>query len=130
MRATQCTFFDSDPKPKAKAKASRIVRRSHPATSYEAACKLVASGTLAGDASDALELVRQNPGRTAYELEAIDKMPSGKGFGRPDRIRKRLAGLADSVPPQIWRGKSRQCQERLSKCITWWPFDPQSRGKS
>ena len=122
-------FADLDPlPPRGKVKASKSVRReslsrpSHPSTSDEAAGRLIASGTLAGDAADALDLVRDNPGRTAYELEAIDKMPSGKGYGRPDRIRKRLAGLADCVPAKIRRGPSRVCHERKTKCQTWWPI--------
>lgn len=122
-------FADLEPPPARKVKASRSVpnaktlfRPTHRETSEMAAERLIESGTLAGDSADALELVLNNPGRTAYELESIDKMPSGKGYGRPDRIRKRLAGLADSINPKIERGPVRVCFEKGTKCQTWWPI--------
>ena len=103
--------------------AERLTRADDPATSREAAERLVDSGAIHGDSADALALVRDNPGRTAYELEAIDKMPSGKGFAihsdRPDRIRKRLSGLEKAG--LVRKGQSRQCMERGSNCSTWWP---------
>lgn len=103
-------------------KASTLARPTHRETSHEAAQQMIDSGKLHGDAADALELVLANRGRTAYELEAIDKMPSGKGYGRPDRIRKRLAGLADCENPQIERGPIRVCFEKGTRCQTWWPI--------
>lgn len=128
----QLTFFDLAPSatssdPPAKVKASRLVRRDDPSTSRDAAERLIDSGALAGDSADALQLVRENPGRTAYELEAIDKMPSGKGHGRPDRIRKRLAGLEQSG--LIRKGERRECFERKSNCFTWYPVGPDRGGK-
>lgn len=124
----QPLFADLEPPPKGKVKASRAVSRkslsrsTHRETSDEAAGRLVDSGALVVDTADALDLVMANPGRTDYELEAIDKMPSGQGFGRPDRIRERLAGLADCADPKIERGPIRVCYEKDSRCQTWWPI--------
>jgi hypothetical protein len=105
-------------------KPKTLSRSTDSSTSHEAADELVASGKYEKDSQDALALVLANPGRTAYELEAIDKNPSGKGYGsnRPDRIRKRLAGLADCENAMIARGPKRVCHEKGSKCLTWWPI--------
>lgn len=90
-----------------------FARRSHPQTSHEAAEKLIASGRLKGDSAAALDMVRDHPGLTAYELQDLDQS------GRDDRIRKRLGGLANSG--LLRRGESRRCRVKGSNCVTWYP---------
>lgn len=89
-----------------------LARSSHPETSRIAAERMIDSGRLAGDSADALEMVRENPGLTAYELQSLDRS------GRPDRIRRRLGGLANSG--LLRRGEARRCRVSGSRCVTWW----------
>lgn len=126
MDSGQLTFFDLAPSatevdPRPKVKASRLVRRSDPETSREAAEKVVDSGKYQTDFQDTADLVREHPGRTRYELEKLDQSIIGRGHGGPERISKRLkdverAGL-------IFKGKKRQCFEHGTQCATWYPAE-------
>lgn len=103
----QPSLFDAPPP------VRELARLSHPQTSHEAAEKLIASGRLAGDSAAALDMVREHPGLTGYELQNLDRS------GRDDRIRKRLGGLANSG--LLRRGESRRCRVKGSMCVTWYP---------
>lgn len=61
-------------------------RQTDPATSHEAERDITASGARAQMAATALRLVRDNPGLTSNELEALVGVSDG-------RVRKRLVEL-------------------------------------
>ena len=88
--------------------AERITRPSHPETSGIAAQQLIDSGSLTKHEKIAMRLVRDNPGKTAYELDAI---AVAEGM-EPDQIRKRLGGLASSERAKLKRGPKRTCSYR------------------
>ena len=98
------------------ATAEQISRPSHPETSGIAAQKLIDSGSLNRHEKIAMRLVRDNPGKTAYELDAI---AVGEGM-KPDQIRKRLGGLAKPERAKLKRGPKRTCSVRGSQCVTWY----------
>ena len=91
-----------------------LARRSDPETSRNAAMRLASSGRLNKQEEKALELVRENPGRTGAELDKISGVSKRQ-------ISKRLAGLAEKN--KIRRGDDdevRICSVNKSKCVTWW----------
>ena len=91
--------------------ASEITRKSHPETSFLAAMNLIAWGNLTKHESRAFDLVREFPGRTAAELDAIAGV-------KKRQIGKRLAGLAKKQ--KVRRGKRRMCEENGSLAVTWY----------
>ncbi|MCM2370938.1 hypothetical protein [Aporhodopirellula aestuarii] len=124
-QATLFALMESAPThPIAPPRSGQLVRATDPATSEAAAERLVRSGAHRSNLLDALALVRQNPGRTAYELDAIDEANSGNVRDKTDRrISRRLSELADKAAPEIFRGKKRDCHEKGSPCATWWPIE-------
>lgn len=91
-------------------KAKPLARTSDPATSHEAAAKIVSR--LGEEQEWALGILRANPGKTSNELDDIAGTPKGD-------VRKRLPelerlGLA-------YRDGVRACGVSGNKCGVWWP---------
>lgn len=96
---------------------SPVARKGDPASSKRAAQAITNSGKRATQQRHILEMVRQNAGRTAQELAALDPEP---GFDRYVYGR-RLSELAEAVPPLVKRGEARKCCVTGIKVTTWWP---------
>lgn len=109
-----------------KVDGNRLARTTDPATSKAAADRVSKSEERRIALRDALRLVRENPGRTAYELDDLDKQPGQPGYLLPNRkegrIRRRLHEWADCENPQLERGHSRKCFVNETTCQTWWPI--------
>jgi hypothetical protein len=93
-------------------------RKADPPSSAEAAERMDRSGATGRHAAIVLELVRERPGSTAVELHKaqvkrfnLDRVEIGR---RLDSLVK--AGL-------VRKGEERQCSEKNTKMLTWWPVE-------
>lgn len=86
-------------------------RATDPPTSREAEHDITASGARAQMAATALRLVREHPGLTSNELEALVGVSDG-------RVRKRLVELEREG--LIRRGEARVSRVSGKRNQTWW----------
>ncbi len=88
-----------------------IARADDPATSQDAAADITEDGTRQRMMQVALAAVRQYPGRTSNELEALTGLGDGK-------IRKRLTDLEDAG--LVRKGVVRVSTVSGKPNTTWW----------
>lgn len=91
-------------------------RATDPATSHEAERDITASGARAQMAATALRLVREHPGLTSNELEALVGVSDG-------RIRKRLVELEREG--LVRRGEARVSRVSGKRNQTWYAVEHQ-----
>lgn len=87
-------------------------RSTDPATSWEAAEEIVASGKAAAQQAKAAAVVKAHPGRTSAELAALCDLDRYQ-------LARRLPEVEESAA--VFRGDARKCTATGHKAATWWP---------
>lgn len=92
--------------------------KADPATSHEAARRMVESGKLNEQGEAVLALVLRWPGRTSAELAANAEAKRIPGIDR-HIVARRLPEIERSG--RIFRGAAVVCKANGTKAQTWWP---------
>lgn len=95
---------------------SHLAARNDPATSHEAAEKLVRSGQAKTQADQVAAALLKHRGYTSRELAKIS------GLDR-HLVARRLSGLEREKPPRAKRGPTRKCSIGQLPAVTWLPMD-------
>lgn len=96
----------------------RMTHANDPATSREAAERMVRSGKRARHARLVLELVTRSPGRTAIELwEYVATDDERAVLKEAQEVRRRLVNLEQDG--LVRKGDARLCSVRRTKQVTW-----------
>jgi hypothetical protein len=84
-------------------------RATDPATSWEAAEKMVSSGKAAAQRAIAVAAVQNHPGLTSFELSRVCRLER-------HQIARRLPEC-----PELVKGAARKCNVTGHQAVTWWP---------
>jgi hypothetical protein len=111
---TQPTLFGQDQGPYER--STPLAANADPATSHEAAARHKSSGKLGSHERIALDLVRQHPGKTRWELWNLATDAERAELGDSVELMRRLGGLLGT---SLKHGPQRVCRVKGTRAVTW-----------